>query len=208
VESALGVRHTRQGCSDTPAACLAFVGSVAQSDNVKVTLAIPLNALTTAAYARQYSQLSLSAPYLVEVSIDDFVDQFRALSKTSLQPAAVVAEVIANLKSANRNLKFGVTIYEDELAAVDLQNSKLPAAIRAQFDAVHLFIHYREDGPNYPAYVQKAKLAFPRARIVAGSYAYDRRAYGIHRRRDDRMIVFGGYNTGMLNTVIVLSPVL
>jgi hypothetical protein len=174
---ALGVRYTRQGCSDTPAACLAFVGSVAQSDNVKVTLAIPLNALTTAAYARQYSQLSLSAPYLVEVSIDDFVDQFRALSKTSLQSAAMVAEVIANLKSANRNLKFGVTIYEDELAAVDLQNSKLPAAIRAQFDAVHLFIHYREDGPNYPAYVQKAKLAFPRARIVAGSYAYDRRAY-------------------------------
>jgi hypothetical protein len=50
---ALGVRYTRQGCSDTPAACLAFVGSVVQSDNVKVTLAIPLNALTTAAYARQ-----------------------------------------------------------------------------------------------------------------------------------------------------------
>jgi hypothetical protein len=25
---------------------------------------------------------------------------------------------------------------------------------------------------------------------------------------NDRMIVFGGYNTGMLNTVIVLSPVL
>src|SRR5580700_5012777 len=79
---ALGVKYTRQGCSEAPAACLAFVGNVAHADNVKVTLAIPLNASTTAAYARQYSELSLSAPYLGEVSIDDFVDQYRALFTT------------------------------------------------------------------------------------------------------------------------------
>jgi hypothetical protein len=175
---ALGVKHTRQGCSDTPAGCLSFVKTVAQSDNVRVTLAIPLNSTTTATDARLYSQLSLSAPFLAEVSIDDFVDQYRALSKTSFQPAAVVGEVIANLKSANRNLAFGATIYEDELSgSVLLQNASLPAALRAEFDYIHLFIHYREHGPNFPGYVQLARQMFPHARIVAGSYAYDRRAY-------------------------------
>ncbi len=175
---ALRVRYTRQGCSDPPASCMSFVGNVARSENVKVTLHIPLNSLTTSAYAREYSQLSLSAPYLVEVSIDDFVSQFKALFSTGLaQPAALVANVIANLKSDNHNLRFGATIYEDDLTSPYLQDAKLPAAVRAQFEYVHLFIHYREDGPNYPGYVQQAKKLFPHARIIAGSYAYDRRAF-------------------------------
>ncbi len=173
----LGVQYTRQGCSDSPSECLAFVGKVAASDNVKVTLAIPLNTSTTAAYASQYSQLSLSANYLVEVSIDDFLDQYRALFTPLSQPAALVATVIANLKSANPNLRFGATIYEDELTSSDLQNAKLPAAVRAGFDYIHLFIHYRADGPNFATYVQQAKQLFPNANIIAGSYAYDRRAY-------------------------------
>ena len=175
---ALGVKYTRQGCSEAPASCLAFVGSVAQSENVKVTLAIPLNTSTTVAYAREYSQLSLSAPYLGEVSIDDFVDQYRALFVGPFpQPAALVATVIASLKSSNPNLKFGATIYEDELTNTYLQEVRLPAAVRAKFDYIHLFLHYREHGPNFPNYVALAKQIFPNARIVAGSYAYDRRAY-------------------------------
>jgi hypothetical protein len=79
------VKYTRQGRAETPAGCLAFLGNVAHSENVKVTVLMPLNSLTSAAYALEYSQLSLNAPYLVEVSIDDFVDQFRALPG---QPAA------------------------------------------------------------------------------------------------------------------------
>ena len=93
--AALGVKYTRQGCSDAPAACMSFAKSLSQKENVKVVLAIPLNATSTAVDARQYSQSSLSAPYLAEVSIDDFVSQFRALKKNpSVQPVAVVMEVI------------------------------------------------------------------------------------------------------------------
>ena len=175
---ALGVKYTRQGCPDAPTACLSFAKSLAQSENVKVTLAIPLNATSTAVDARQYSRLSLSAPFLAEVSIDDFVSQYRALSKdSSVQPVAVVTEVVSNLKSVNPGLAFGATIYEDDLANSLLQNANLPASLRAQFDYIHLFIHYREDGPNYATYVQNAKRLFPRAHIIAGSYAYDRRAF-------------------------------
>src|SRR5579864_3263263 len=142
----LGVKYTRQGCAETPAGCLAFLGNVAHSENVKVTVLMSLNSLTSAAYALEYSQLSLNALYLVEVSIDDFVDQFRVLPG---QPAAIVEQVIKNLKSVNHNLAFGVTIYEDELASPYLQNAKLPAAVRAQIQYIHLFLHYREDGPNF-----------------------------------------------------------
>ena len=174
---ALNLKYSRQGCSDTPAQCMSLIGGVASSLGVKVTLHIPLNLTNTASYALQYSTMSLTAPYLIEVSIDDFVSQYKALFGATAQPSAVVAEVIANLKSANPSLKFGATIYEDDLAGPYLQDAKLPASVRAQFDYVHLFIHYRQDGPNYAGYVTKAKAAFPNARIVAGAYAYDRRAF-------------------------------
>jgi hypothetical protein len=175
----LGVTYTRQGCSDPPASCMSFTGRIAASDKVKVVLTIPLNATTTASFARQYSQLSLSSPFLAEVSIDDFVDQYRALSKAvpAVNPAAVVAEVIANVKSDNPKLAFGATIYENDLANALLQNASLPAATREKFDYIHLFIHYRENGTNYSTYVAQAKAMFPHAHIIAGSYAVDRRAF-------------------------------
>ncbi len=175
----LGVTYTRQGCPDAPASCLSFTSRIAASDKVKVVLAIPLNATTTAAYARQYSQLSLTSPFLAEISIDDFVDQYRALSKAvpSVNPAAVVAQVIANVKLDNPRLAFGATLYENDLANSLLQNTTLPAATRAKFDYIHLFIHYRENGPNYSTYVARAKALFPHAHIIAGSYAVDRRAF-------------------------------
>jgi hypothetical protein len=177
-DQALGVRYTRQGCSHEPAECMRFIAKVASRENVKVTLHMPLNATTTAAYAREYSKLSLDAPYLVEVSIDDFVSEFRAFARSgSNQPAEVVREVIGNLKSLNRKLRFGATIYEDDLGGPYLEDASLPAAVRARFDYIHLFIHYREDGLNYSAYVREAKRLFPHARIIAGAYAYDRRAF-------------------------------
>jgi hypothetical protein len=175
----LGVTYGRQGCSDPPASCMSFTGRIAASDKVKVVLTIPLNSTTTASYARQYSQLSLSSPFLAEVSIDDFVDQYRALSKAvpAVNPAAVVAEVIANVKSDNPKLAFGATIYENDLTNALLQNVSLPAVTREKFDYIHLFIHYRENGTNYSTYVAQAKALFPHAHIIAGSYAVDRRAF-------------------------------
>ena len=75
---ALGVKYTRQGCSNAPTACLALLGGVAQTDHVHGTLAIPLTTATPAA-ASAYSQLSRTASYLGEISIDDFVDQYLSL---------------------------------------------------------------------------------------------------------------------------------
>src|SRR5579864_1459398 len=102
---ALGVTATRQGCSNTPAVCVESSGKMARAHNFKVLLAIPLNS-ATAKYASEYSRLSLRNPFLVEIGIDDFVDQYHALfSDGSVQPAALLSKVIGNLKSANSNLK-------------------------------------------------------------------------------------------------------
>src|SRR5258708_4722108 len=72
---ALGVIQTRQSCieSESPDQCLKFVGGVAKANNVKVFLAIKLDTSTSIDYASRYSQLSLNAPYLFEIGIDDFV---------------------------------------------------------------------------------------------------------------------------------------
>jgi hypothetical protein len=154
------------------------VAKVARANNVRVSLAVPLNATTTAANASTYSRLSLDAPFLVEVGVDDFADQYKALFiDQSLVPASLLSTVIANLKSSNPALEFGATIYEDQLTNAYLQDARLPGATRAQFDIIHLFVHYRMDGPNFASYAQQAQQLFPNARIIAGSYAYDRRAY-------------------------------
>jgi sugar lactone lactonase YvrE len=176
----LGVTATRQGCSSSTTDCINLVRKVAQTSNVRATLAVPLNATNTADNALQFSQLSLNAPFLVEVGIDDFVSQYKALfagSNPSGDPAALLSTVIANLKSANPNLSFGATIYEDELTSPYLQDARLPSATRGQFDYVHLFIHYRQDGPLFERYVQQASQLFPNAHIIGGSYAVDRRAF-------------------------------
>ena len=176
----LGVTATRQGCSSSPMDCVNLVRKVAQTSNVRATLAVPLNATSTADNALQFSQLSLNAPFLVEVGIDDFVAQYKALfpgPNPSPDPSTLLNKIIANLKSANSALKFGATIYEDELTSEYLQDARLPAATRGQFDTVHLFIHYREDGPNFEQAVQQAKQIFPNASIIAGAYAVDRRAF-------------------------------
>jgi NHL repeat len=177
----LGVTATRQGCSSSPTDCVNLVRKVSQtSNNVRATLAVPLNTTTTARDALQFSQLSLNAPFLVEVGIDDFVAQYKALfpsSNPSPDPATLLNTIIANLKSVNPALKFGATIYEDELTSPYLQDARLPSATRDQFDYVHLFIHYREAGPSFEQYVQQAKQVFPNALIIAGSYAVDRRAF-------------------------------
>ncbi len=109
------------------------------------------------------------------MGVDDFIDQYQNLPVASR--ADVLRSVIANLKSSNQALKFGATIYTDQLDESLLQDASLPADVRAQFDNIHLFIHYRMDGPEYASSVAQAEQLFPNARIIAGAYAFDRRAY-------------------------------
>jgi hypothetical protein len=174
---ALGVSGARQGCTSSPAGCVHFAKELAHKYHVKVFLSIGLNS-GSPEYALQYSQLSSSAPNLVEVGFDDFILLYRRLeSNSSLEATSVVLKTIDNLKAINPNLKFGITLYEDELDSPFIHGSKLPEATRAKFDYIHLYPHFRQNGPNYSKYIPQVKRLFPNARIIAGAYAYDRRNY-------------------------------
>jgi hypothetical protein len=173
---ALGVWGARQGCSGSPSSCVRLAKELAHKYHVKVFLSILLNS-GTPEYAVQYSQLSSSAPDLVEVGFDDFVAAYRKLESNSSDPKSIIQSTIDNLKSMNPKLKFGASLYEDELESPFVQDSKLPAAIRAKFDYIHLYPHFRKNGVNLSKYIPEVKRRFPNAQIIAGAYAYDRRNY-------------------------------
>jgi hypothetical protein len=178
--TALGVTAMRQGCSIYPTQCEPWLDNVANLSGAKTYyVSFPLDPATSVSWAKAYSTLSLSHKMMVEIGFDDFVNKIEndQIAGTLPNPATFVSNVIAAAKSANPNLAFGVTIYEDSLTHTTLTDAVLPAALRAEINYVHLFVHYREDALNYASYVATAKSIFPNAKIIAGAYAYDRIDY-------------------------------
>ena len=75
----------------------------------------------------------------------------------------------------NPALKFGVTVYEDELSSRLL--SDLPAELRARVDRVSLYLHYRGGAQQYSEHVRKTRQLLGNAQLFGGIYAYDRIDY-------------------------------
>ncbi|MGH9686177.1 MAG: hypothetical protein ACRD5K_03685 [Candidatus Acidiferrales bacterium] len=172
----LHLNAIRIGCSSAPAGCVQSINKIAGEQHVgRVFLAILL-APSSINYGRQYSSLSVSDPLLYSVGFDDFVNQMERLHTSATHAAAMLNEFVSGLKSRNLNLHFGVTVYGNELASADLTSPAL-ADVRNRTDFVHLFVHYRENGPDFANYVRQAKALFPNAQIIAGSYAVDRIDY-------------------------------
>jgi hypothetical protein len=142
----------------------------------KVTLAISVDLDQLAAQTLEYSELSKSEPAIAGVGIDDFHSQLRRwLVARPLTTMSVLARAIRNLKVRNPDLKFGITLYEDDLDGVALD--ALPNDVRLGIDRVSLYLHYRAAGPDYINFVGVSKQMFPNAQILAGVYAYDRIDY-------------------------------
>lgn len=176
----LGVIALREGCSGTPAACVASLDSIASAQGVaKIYVSMPYDLATSVANAKLYSQLSLTHKAIVEVGFDNFVNQTENLQLAGQlpDPASFLTQMIAAVKSANPNLGFGITLFEDSLSHAVLQNAVLPAALRAKVDYIHLYVRYRQDAASYVTYVSQTKALFPNAKIIAGAYSYDRIDY-------------------------------
>lgn len=171
----LQVSAIREGCSDTPTAC---INEVESQKGKKIFLSILLKTAIPGNYGPQYGLLARRAPSLVEIGADDFVGQYEKVSLAGLQdPAGALSALIDGIKAGDPNLGFGLTIYEDDLQSPYLSDAKFPAAARAKVDYVHFYIHYRMDTPNTPQYVQELKTVFPNAKVILGVYAYDRVSY-------------------------------
>lgn len=172
----LHVNSIRMGCSSAPSGCFQAVQQIARQQHVnRVFLAILLTE-SSVNFAQQYSALSATSPVLYSVGFDDFVSQVERLHTSTVNAASRLDQFTSALKSANPGLHFGVTIYEDELSS-PIVTSSVMANVRNRTDFVHLFIHYRQNGPKFPMYVQQAKALFPNAQIIAGAYPVDRIDY-------------------------------
>jgi hypothetical protein len=146
--------------------------------NGKLFLSMVLNSEDPEKYAQEYSTLSQQSPFLEEVGVDDFVGEYaRMFRSASGNPVATLGNVINNVKSQNKTLHFGITLYDNEIDSPYVKEPKMTAAIRNGVDYVHLFLIYRENAKNYESYVHKAKKIFPNAKIIGGVYAYDRISY-------------------------------
>ena len=177
-DARLPVSALRLGCSSAPQSCLRDVNQEASREHVKaIFLSIPLNAAPqTLSDAGQYGPLSQADPTLVEIGFDDFVNR---ATKLSMEPSALntyLTQIARALKQGNPRLKFGITMYEDELDTawpkLGLNND-----FSGLVDFVHLYPHYRRLSEPFANYVSKTKSIFPNAQIIAGVYAYDRRDY-------------------------------
>lgn len=172
----LGVSELRQGCSSPPQGCMQAVDKLARESGVdQITLAISSDPEKIAAYALEYSGASLQNHRLRGIGLDDALSVFLQWRKQGRNPATLLQEVIANTKAKNPHLEFGMTLYEDQLEHPMLRD--MPASLRTSVDRVHLYLHYRQDGPRFSEYVKQAKQLFPKAAVIAGVYPYDRVDY-------------------------------
>ena len=170
----------RMGCdSGDPRGCVREATDGVQQTGFKsVFLSMFVDAERTLDDAREYSRLSVSHPFIVEVGFDDFVDRYEKLfSRPRLDPPSWLREVIRTLKADNADLGFGITLYEDQLDSPSLRAPSLPPDLERSVDYVHLFLHYRSDASQLRDYVDRTKVLFPKAKIIAGLYAYDRVNY-------------------------------
>lgn len=177
----LGVTAFRMGCTDAPKSCLEEVRSLKSSQKIN-RFSIMFDSAEFSPekfrdFAWQYSKLSLKEPALIEIGLDDFVSLYSQVwnPDSNLSFEAVLEAT----RKVNPNLKFGITIYEDELSSQVLDDSSLPNRAKAKIDTVYLYLHYRENGKNFANYVKQAERIFQKAKIIAGSYAYDRIDYSL-----------------------------
>lgn len=176
----LGISGSRMGCTSPPESCMTSAGNNFNNlanDGGKIYISIDYDANLVENYALQYSQLSIDKPWLKEISLDDFAGVLYKWQVDGVNIAEKMTNVLANTKSANSKLSFGITLYEDNFGNSILSEKNLPLSVREKIDIVHLYVHYRSNGANYASYVDQVKTLFPNAKIIAGSYNYDRIDY-------------------------------
>jgi hypothetical protein len=127
--------------------------------------------------AAAYSRLSLSHPVLHEIGFDDFVGQAQRQRRSLPELSKAMSGITRALKSSNPNLRFGITLYMDELQSSRFRLANLGEDFRTQVDFVHLYPHYRREAETFEASLKRVRTIFPSAEVIAGVYAYDRRDY-------------------------------
>lgn len=174
-EGAPYVTASRIGCSGEPTSCMKVIVPAPNIRYYALAVDVPKDPEGMVARAGAYSKMSLNAPLLWEIGIDDawtYINKVKVSDK-----GRHISELIEATKSENSHLQFGITLYEDEIAKLQANTDWFPAAARGKVDRVALYLHHRANWKNYQAYVSQTRAMFPNARIFGGVYHYDRIDY-------------------------------
>ncbi|MFH1056798.1 MAG: hypothetical protein V1717_03325 [Candidatus Micrarchaeota archaeon] len=151
-------------------------------------------------YAGWYSQYSAQDDpnhRLYEASLDDFAGstwKYRGNNSWGLYggygwgtgyDVDGLNHLIDVVKSQNQNLKFGITVYENDLTAtvanltggrqLVFSDEVMPPSLKQRIDVIHFFLLYRKSVENYDSYLAQLHSFFPGNKIIiAASYSYDR----------------------------------
>ena len=175
---ALGISAIRMGCSSAPQSCVQEAARLAKTQQVRsVFIAVLLKPENVAGNAAAFAQLGASHPEIAEIGFDDFVGQAEKTKLTGDALSSLLADFSAGLHSSGSRLKWGITVYQDELWNGRLKKLGLSDETRAAVGAVHLFPHYRKEQIPLEKSVSEVKRLFPNAGVLLGNYAYDRREY-------------------------------
>jgi hypothetical protein len=173
---ALQVSAVRMGCSDAPLSCAQSADKLAASENVSsILISILLNLGRFSSDAAAYAALAHSHPVITEIGFDDFVTQARKTGLSGSELSALLQDAAGRWKGAS--LRFGITLYQDEFTSGALDSLQLSDGARQSVDSIHLFPHYRKESRSLADTVRQAQKLFPNAKVILGSYAYDRREY-------------------------------
>ncbi|HYP86208.1 hypothetical protein [Variovorax sp.] len=169
------VNELRYGCHAAPQECVDRYKTIAGIDSVAIAFAQAGRQEENIEKAKQYSSLSLQDRALKEIGVDDLL-AFMKRTKTSAGDA-YLDQLIDAAKSVNPHLKFGVTVYEDDIATIGRDSSTFPSQARGKVDRVALYLHFRKSAASYAEYVRSVKALFPNAMVYGGVYHYDRVDY-------------------------------
>lgn len=132
---------------------------------------IPIEAMVEE--ARTYAEAAKGSK-VTEVSIDDFGGWYSVARY--IHRESILSQILDAVKTTNPHLKFGITVYEDELSAAGPRTiTVVPLRERMRIDVVRLYTHSRPNYVELPRYVSEAKAEFRNAQVVVGVYDYDRR---------------------------------
>lgn len=167
------VNEVRLGCPENPEYCIEKIKAYPEGRFKKISLAIHWKSLTVAEIKNNiddYQRLIEQKKYKhVELSIDDFST---LLKKYGDSQTADILKKLGNVHRSSSKLKTGLTIYEDDIAAVQ-KSTSTTEAIAANIDRIVLFLHFRKNFINIEDYVKKIKAITP-SDIYLGVYHYDR----------------------------------
>lgn len=173
----IGVNEVRVGCYREPYLCINNLRSLPLSGIRMVSIAFirPENAQNGISYAKIYSGLAKRDGIVGELSIDDFYEFVEKLPRG--EEPGYLLKIIDAIKADGGGLKLGVTVYEDQLAAISSDSRRFPLAVRKGVDRVALYLHYRSSVYRYRELIAAVKDIFPNAKLYLGIYNYDRRDY-------------------------------